>query len=499
MPQFDVFLSHNSVDKSWVIQLKDDLSRYGVSVWLDKDEIRPGDIFAEALENGLANSKAVALIISPDALKSGWVKAEYYRALSLSQNNQTALQLIPVILREAELPGFLQDRSWVDFREKSTYDEKVWELVWGITGKKPPQILELSTLKAPVTRAVPSTNSNFPLESHYGTMSPHSPYYIERPADQEGWNFLNQDRATTIYVQAPRQMGKSSLLRHLTYRSKQEKGLATAFIDFEKFTEQQLANEEKFLIEFCYMIGDALKIPDEIDRYWASRRRSNIVKCSNYVSQYIVPTFGQPFILTLDEVERVLTRPIQNDFFGMLRTWHNDRAWDENFARMTLLLSSSTEPYLFIDNPNQSPFNVARLLFLRDFTLDEVEELNQRYQSPLTEVEVSELMMLLGGHPFLTHLAIFEIATGSYNFESLKNNATSDTGPFGDHLNRYWQQILSMPEIKEHLARICRGQQHPEDKYYYRLKGAGLVTKEGSEIALRNRLYSSYFSERLNV
>jgi len=53
MAVFDVFLSHNSIDKPWVVQLKDDLTRYGLSVWLDKDEIRPGDLFVEALEDAL--------------------------------------------------------------------------------------------------------------------------------------------------------------------------------------------------------------------------------------------------------------------------------------------------------------------------------------------------------------------------------------------------------------------------------------------------------------
>jgi hypothetical protein len=81
MAIFDVFLSHNSIDKPWVVQLKDDLIRYGLRVWLDKDEIRPGDLFAEALEDALENCKAIALIISPEAMDSGWVKEEYYRAV----------------------------------------------------------------------------------------------------------------------------------------------------------------------------------------------------------------------------------------------------------------------------------------------------------------------------------------------------------------------------------------------------------------------------------
>lgn len=106
-----------------------------MKVWLDQDEIRPGDLFAQALEKGIEESRAVALIISPEAMESGWVKAEYYRALSLATNNQ--LQLIPVLYKNAEIPGFLRDRSWVDFSKEGQYDKKVKDLIWGITGKKP--------------------------------------------------------------------------------------------------------------------------------------------------------------------------------------------------------------------------------------------------------------------------------------------------------------------------------------------------------------------------
>ena len=144
MAAFDVFLSHNSVDKPWVIQLKDDLTRYGLSVWLDKDEIRPGNLFAEALEDALENCKAIALIISPEAINSGWVKEEYYRALSLSKDKQLLLQLIPVILREAEVPGFVKSRNWIDFRDENKYSENVWCLVWGILGHKPAEVLDLA-------------------------------------------------------------------------------------------------------------------------------------------------------------------------------------------------------------------------------------------------------------------------------------------------------------------------------------------------------------------
>ncbi len=135
--KFDVFLSHNSIDKPWVSRLKDALQARGLRVWLDRDEIRPGDLFVGALETGLEESKAVALIISPESVASAWVKEEYSRAMSLANDKKQPLQLIPVILREAKLPGFLASRSWIDFSDESAFDNNLEQLIWGITNKKP--------------------------------------------------------------------------------------------------------------------------------------------------------------------------------------------------------------------------------------------------------------------------------------------------------------------------------------------------------------------------
>ena len=70
------------------------------------------------------------------------------------------------------------------------------------------------------------------------------------------------------------------------------------FVDLKKFTEKQLDHEEEFLIELCYMIGDALGIPEAISHYWNSRR-SCPVKRSNYISHHIIGTIGKHFILAL--------------------------------------------------------------------------------------------------------------------------------------------------------------------------------------------------------
>ncbi len=342
-----------------------------------------------------------------------------------------------------------------------------------------------------------TNKNNLEIESPFGTMRPNSKFYIERAADDNCWEQINQSYAATLFIQAPRQMGKSSLMRRALYNVSKKQNKKTAFIDFQKFPEQYFEDEENFLIELCLMISDALGIPEAIDQYWEGRR-TTIINCSRYLSEHIIPHVNKPFILAMDEVERMLTSPFQANFFGMLRTWHNDRVFDENFARMSLFLSSSTEPYLFIDNPNQSPFNVAELIFLQDFTRSEVKELDRRHNSPLSQSQVDNLMDLVNGHPFLTRLALYLLVTGKIDLDTLLARATEDTGPFGEHLRYYLRRVLTKPKLKQALTDICRHHTYEENQIFYLLKGAGLIKKVGQQVVLRNKLYARYFEKHLN-
>ena len=140
---FDVFVSHSSVDKPWVRRLIQDLRGYGVTVWVDEEEIRPGSRIVDALEESIEACRAMGLVVSPASMASGWVKEEYSRAMALALRREAPMQLIPVLLHDAELPGFLTNRSWVDFRDQSAYTNSVWRLVWGITGQKPSTVHDL--------------------------------------------------------------------------------------------------------------------------------------------------------------------------------------------------------------------------------------------------------------------------------------------------------------------------------------------------------------------
>ncbi len=135
---FDVFLSHNSKDKTAVLELAESLRRRKLKVWLDVWELRPGQLWQKALEAAIASIRSAAILVGKDGL-GPWEDQEMDAFLRRFVK-RTADSVIPVLLPGApervELPLFLEGFTWVDLRE-GLIPAKLDTLVWGITGRKP--------------------------------------------------------------------------------------------------------------------------------------------------------------------------------------------------------------------------------------------------------------------------------------------------------------------------------------------------------------------------
>jgi hypothetical protein len=133
---YDAFLSHNSQNKPEVRDLKQHLITARLRVWFDEDELRPGIPWQELLEAGIKASKSIVVMVGADGL-GPWEDEEMQGALRLAVRDKRAV--IPVLLPDApgqpELPMFLGNRTWVDFRNGVTADG-LERLKWGITGRR---------------------------------------------------------------------------------------------------------------------------------------------------------------------------------------------------------------------------------------------------------------------------------------------------------------------------------------------------------------------------
>lgn len=164
-----------------------------------------------------------------------------------------------------------------------------------------------------------------------------------------------------------------------------------------------------------------------------------------------------------------------------------------------MVIGYATEAHLFIQDLNQSPFNVGRRLDLEDFNIQQVVDLNGRYGGPLkTYPEVEELQSLIGGQPFLTRRALDVLATGKLDFAGLREMADHDDGPFGDHLKRIFVSVSRLPEVVEYIRSVSRADARTDQDAYYRLLAAGIVRQDrAGQVAFRCELYRRYLQAHL--
>jgi formylglycine-generating enzyme required for sulfatase activity len=133
--QFDVFLCHNSEDKAAVEQIALKLQKNGIKPWLDIWNLRPGTLWQDELQVQITTITAAAVFVGQKGLGS-WQSEEISAFLEECRIRQCPV--IPVILNNAperlELPIFLRNRHWVDFRRQ--VPDPLQQLIWGITGRK---------------------------------------------------------------------------------------------------------------------------------------------------------------------------------------------------------------------------------------------------------------------------------------------------------------------------------------------------------------------------
>ncbi|MCK5344534.1 MAG: TIR domain-containing protein [Candidatus Heimdallarchaeota archaeon] len=115
------FLSYNSADKTVAIQIGRRLLDKGIDVWLDKWEILAGESITSKIEEGIDNATAFIILMSRNSMKSKWVREELRIAIQ-RRFERPKFSLIPILLEDCNIPGFLRDYSYIDWRSPSEED-----------------------------------------------------------------------------------------------------------------------------------------------------------------------------------------------------------------------------------------------------------------------------------------------------------------------------------------------------------------------------------------
>jgi AAA-like domain/TIR domain len=488
-------------DERVALKVAQTLTRQNDVFFDQEKEFKAG--WSERILTELHQSDFVIVFLSAHSALSEGVLAELAAVAELRARQHGRPELLPVRLDYLEplaepLDTYVGDVNWTLWRGRGHTQQLINQLKTAIGGGKLPfGAAEKAQLLQParaVALPMPSPAAHLGhMEMPEGTMSAESAFYIKRAGDQSGLAAI-AGQGVTIIIKGSRQVGKSSLLiRIADAAGRMEKKVV--FLDFQQFGTLP-PNADTFFQQFCSVLTSEVGGENRVAEYW-KMPLPNPFRCTELLRRHLLPNLNQPLLLAMDEVDTIFETDFRTEFFGMLRSWHNYRAIRPIWRGVDLVLVTSTEPYYFIDNLKQSPFNVGEVIELEHFTLEQVAELNQRYGEPLSSTQVAQLMDLVHGHPYLVRRSLYLVASGRVSVTELFEHAIDERGPFGDHLRALFTRLYSRADQLQRLLQVLRDGTCPDEQLFFRLRGAGLVRREQNRIVPSCRLYAAFFKKHL--
>jgi hypothetical protein len=503
----NVFISysHDGKENSRLAEwLRAELKRLGHEAFIYKQDVPLGVEWGQFIDDRLAKCNLIVALLSENSIRSANVIEEIQTADSLLRKHGRPV-IISVRVKFDGDPNYqlraivnhYQGTSWNKPRDSKPLLEKILTLTNNpltLVGEAPRPSAKSRPLRSRVL-ARP-----FPMASPIpgGAIEKADPFYIKRRIEKSLMELASK-KGQTATIEAPRQIGKSSLpQRYLAAceRAKQR----WALIDLSRFDESSLQNYDVLLGKIAGGIARRLDVETK-----APARIGDPLDFGYWLEDHILKRVKEPIVIAFDEADRVFDYAYRRDFFSLLRSWHNERASFRNtWGRLGLVMVISTERNLLIDNATISPFNIGLHVPLDPFDLKQCLRLNGRFEKfagkSLRENDVERLWELLRGQPYLTHEAIHAVVIRRIgSVKRLIETAADDDGLFADHLRSLLKRISQRSDYNLTAAfkRIIENDAPNDPLAIGRLKAAGLVRIENGRAVPANQLYARFFGREL--
>jgi len=343
-----------------------------------------------------------------------------------------------------------------------------------------------------------------------GALPDDHPTYVERQADHDALRAgLNGDY---LHIIAPRQVGKTSLLKHLAARLG-EMGWRCAYVDLSILMD---FHKPIWYAELGKALAESLT-PGQTPTI------ANQVDLRRYLLDQALPwPNGQPrIVLFLDEVEGAGKArdadgaPFSDTFFSMFRALYNER--DRLPGTLVVALTGAVNPGDLVKDPAISPFNVGQEIDLDDFTPAETRTLTEHLDDldlPADEAVHQAIYEWTNGHPYLTQRICAELETSTRS-----GDLTAITL---DNVRHLVEQVILNPanplqrdKNLRHVTKMLNGLstqaaqlwsrlqagesvsiKEATDDLYLELYLAGAVKPQAGQLVIRNRIYALAFGDR---
>jgi hypothetical protein len=355
---------------------------------------------------------------------------------------------------------------------------------------------------------IPQSSRAVDLESPAGLVPLGSLFYIERPPIESRCYEEIMKPGALVRIKAPSQMGKTSLMVRILAHARQQLRHSTSAqearivpLSLQRADRTIFSDLDQFLQWFCASITRKLELPHRVEDYWSETFGSK-GNCTAYFEDYLLLEDQGALVLAIDQVDEVFAHPaIADDFFALLRSWYEEAAYGDTgntvWQNLRLIIVHSTEVYIPLDI-NQSPFNVGLAIELREFSPNQALDLAERHGLKLSEQDLSTLMKLVSGHPYLLRQAFYCLAQQDMTLHQLIETAATDAGIYHNHLHRHLQNLQQHPQLASAFDQVVKSTSavELEQKLAFKLHSMGLIKLRGNQVMPSCELYQRYFAHR---
>lgn len=120
-----VYISHSRQNSGAALRLADQLQSQGVKTWLDVRDLEPGVAWKSGIAEVIRKAEAIVFLIGPPGCEDQGQKYEWEQVVEEEYYLDPAKLLIPVVMGDAEIPGFLKARRAIRVGESAISFETI--------------------------------------------------------------------------------------------------------------------------------------------------------------------------------------------------------------------------------------------------------------------------------------------------------------------------------------------------------------------------------------
>lgn len=351
---------------------------------------------------------------------------------------------------------------------------------------------------------------NTDLSSQYfidsGTLGSNVPSYVKRAADEELFNAILSGEYCNVLT--TRQMGKSSLMVRTSVKLK-EQNFKTVIVDMQ-------GNGSNIVREWYGSLFSQLQrglhLSVEVDE-WIDKRDGKVSydqMFKEFIKDEVASKVSQSVVIFIDELDWMLKLSFKDNFFAVIRSLYNSRAFEPDLRKITFVLLGVASPNDLITDISKTPYNIGVSIALQEFTLEEAYPLVNGLKSvyPDTGEEIfKRIFYWTDGHPHLTQKLcklIYKDRTTSWTNEAIDELVQlvyfSSGTPREINLRSAQEFIIQNKRhnnlLKLYIRILSGNVQDSKSNDLNTLKLSGLVTVKNNKVKARNLIYLTVFDEK---